>query len=96
MTIGVTAKPLPNTTITVNHESYSLGTNASSLMWGFNSNALRWAAAGKPTIEFRNPGVTWLHLRGGRGIRGHKGDGENQKRDDHLASPERAQSISPG
>jgi hypothetical protein len=59
MTIGLTARPLPGTTVTLNHENYSLGTNASSLMWGFNGSALRWAAAGKPTIQFRNPGATW-------------------------------------
>ncbi|MEO6245006.1 MAG: TonB-dependent receptor plug domain-containing protein [Opitutaceae bacterium] len=63
VTLGVTAQPYENTKLTLNHESYSLGTNASSQMWGFNSGALRWAAAGKPTIEFLPNGQTWTATR---------------------------------
>ena len=63
LTLSVAARPLPNTKLTLNHENYSLGTNASSLMWGFDGNALRWAAAGKPTIEFLPAGQTWTATR---------------------------------
>ena len=59
MTLGLTAKPYANTKITLNHENYSLGTNAASLLWGFDSAALRWAAAGKPTVEFLPAGSAW-------------------------------------
>lgn len=52
ITLSVAAKPWTNTKLTLNHESYSLGTNAASLTWGFDSSALRWAAAGKPAITF--------------------------------------------
>jgi hypothetical protein len=63
MTLSVTAKPFPNTVLTVNHESYSLHSNASSLMWGFNGSALRWLAAGKPTVEFLPAGQSWTAAR---------------------------------
>ena len=63
ITLGLTAKPFARTTITVNHESYSLHTNASSLMWGFNGNVLRWLAAGKPTVNFVSGGLTWATNR---------------------------------
>lgn len=59
MTLGLTAKPYANTKIMLNHENYSLGTNAASLLWGFDSAALRWAAAGKPTVEFLSAGSAW-------------------------------------
>lgn len=52
LTVSVTARPWANTKFTLNHESYTLGTNAASLTWGFDGAALRWAAAGKPTINF--------------------------------------------
>lgn len=52
LTVSVTAKPWANTKFTLNHENYSLGTNAASLTWGFDGAALRWAAAGKPVINF--------------------------------------------
>ncbi len=63
VTIGFTARPFANTTITANHENYSLHTNASSLMWGFNGNVLRWVAAGKPTVNFVSGGLTWTANR---------------------------------
>jgi hypothetical protein len=59
----VSARPWANTKLTLNHESYSLGTNASSLVWGFDGSALRWAAAGKPTIDFVPAGQTWTATR---------------------------------
>jgi hypothetical protein len=63
LTLSVTAKPWANTKLTVNHESYSLGVNASSLVWGFDGSALRWAAAGKPTVDFLPAGLTWTATR---------------------------------
>ena len=63
LTLSVTAKPLPNTKLTFNHENYSLGTNASSLVWGFDGSVLRWAASGKPTIEFLPAGQQWTATR---------------------------------
>ena len=63
LTVSVSAKPWANTKLTLNHESYSLGTNASSLVWGFDGSALRWAAAGKPTIDFVPAGQTWTATR---------------------------------
>jgi len=63
LTVSVTAKPWASTKLTLNHENYSLGTNASSLMWGFDGSALRWAAAGKPTVEFLPAGQTWTTTR---------------------------------
>ena len=63
LTLSLTAKPLPNTRITLNHESYSLHINASSLMWGFNGNAVRWVAAGRPTVNFLSAGQTWTATR---------------------------------
>jgi len=62
-TVSVVAKPFANTKLTLNHESYSIHTNAASLMWGFNSSALRWAAAGKPTVEFLPAGQQWTATR---------------------------------
>lgn len=63
LTLSISAKPWANTKLTLNHESYSLGTNASSLVWGFDGGALRWAAAGKPTIDFTPAGQTWTDTR---------------------------------
>ena len=63
LTLSVSAKPWAKTKLTLNHESYSLGTNASSLVWGFDGSVLRWAAAGKPTIQFLPAGQTWTTTR---------------------------------
>ncbi len=63
LTVSISAKPWADTKLTLNHENYSLGTNASSLMWGFDGSALRWAAAGKPTIEFLPAGQQWTATR---------------------------------
>jgi iron complex outermembrane receptor protein len=63
LTLSVSAKPWVNTKLTLNHENYSLGTNTSSLVWGFDGSALRWAAAGKPTVEFMPAGQTWTATR---------------------------------
>lgn len=52
LTASITAKPWANTKFTLNHESYSLGSNFASLTWGFDGAALRWAAAGKPALNF--------------------------------------------
>ncbi|MEY4689372.1 MAG: hypothetical protein RIR76_3395 [Verrucomicrobiota bacterium] len=63
MTVSLAAKPFSGTTITLNHENYTVHTNASSLMWGFNGNALRWAAQGKPTVQFVPAGLQWTATR---------------------------------
>ncbi len=63
LTVSVTARPWADTKLTFNHESYSLGVNASSLVWGFDASVLRWAAAGKPTVEFLPAGLTWTATR---------------------------------
>ncbi len=63
MTVSVTAQPWANTRVTLNHESYTVHTNASSLMWGFNSGMLRWLAAGKPAVDFVPAGLTYTATR---------------------------------
>lgn len=63
VTLGIVAKPFANTTVTINHENYNLGINTSSLVWGFNSNALQWVARGRPTINFVPAGQTWTATR---------------------------------
>jgi hypothetical protein len=63
LTLSLTARPYENTRLTLNHESYSLGTNAASLMWGFDGNALLWAAKGKPKVDFVPAGQTWTATR---------------------------------
>ncbi len=72
VTLNVTAKPWTTTKLMLNHESYSLGTNASSLMWGFDGNALRWASAGKPTVDFLPAGQTWTATRAYVDARGNR------------------------
>jgi hypothetical protein len=63
LTLGITAKPFAHTTVTINHENYNLGINTSSLVWGFNSNALQWVLRGRPTINFVPAGQTWTTTR---------------------------------
>lgn len=72
LTLSVAARPWAHTKLTLNHESYSLGTNASSLVWGFNGAALRWAAAGRPTVEFLPAGQTWTATRAYVDARGNR------------------------
>jgi len=63
MTLSLTAKPLPNTKITVNHESYTVNNNVGSLRTFFDSSVIRWLASGKPTIEFLPAGQAWTTAR---------------------------------
>lgn len=71
-TIGLVARPLTGTSVTLNHENYSLHTNTSSLMWGFNGAALRWMAAGRPTVEFLPAGQQWTASRAYLDARGNR------------------------
>jgi len=52
LTFGVTAQPFRNTTITANHESYSIKRNVAPLVWAFDGGAMQWLAKGKPTVNF--------------------------------------------
>ena len=63
MTLGLSYKPFPNTTVTVNHENYTLHTNYASLMQGFDGPMLRWIQAGKPLVNFVSAGQTWSTTR---------------------------------
>ena len=71
-TLGIVARPLAGTNITLSHENYSLHTNASSLMWGFNGGALRWMAAGRPTVQFLPAGQQWTATRAYVDARGNR------------------------
>lgn len=62
-TISLVARPFANTKVTLNHENYSIHSNVASLMWGFDSAALRWAAAGRPTVDFLPAGQQWTATR---------------------------------
>jgi len=59
LTLGVTAKPLANTKITVNHESYSNHRNVVPLAWAFDGGVLQWLANGRPTVDFLPQGLAW-------------------------------------
>lgn len=59
VTLGITAKPFANTTVTVNHENYTVNVNTSTLVWGFDGAALRWAQAGRPAVNFVPNGQAW-------------------------------------
>jgi hypothetical protein len=63
LTLGLTARPFARTTVTINHENYNLAINTSSLVWGFNGNALQWVARGRPVINFVPNGQTWTTTR---------------------------------
>lgn len=71
-TVGVVARPFSGTTLTLNHENYSLHSNVSSLMWGFNGAALRWMAAGRPTVQFLPAGQQWTATRAYLDARGDR------------------------
>ncbi len=59
LTFGVTAQPFRNTTITANHESYSINRNVAPLVWAFDGGALQWLAKGRPTVNFQPRGLAW-------------------------------------
>lgn len=63
MTLGVTARPFPNTTITLNHENYTIHSNLASLTWGFDAAAIQWVAAGRPSVQFLPAGQQWTATR---------------------------------
>lgn len=63
LTLGVTYKPFANTTVTVNHESYNIHRNVSPLIVPWDGALLRWAAAGKPTVNFLSSGQSWTTTR---------------------------------
>ena len=58
-TVSVTYKPLANTTIRVNHESYDVHRNIAPLNYAFDHGILRWEAAGRPTIDFVPTAANW-------------------------------------
>jgi iron complex outermembrane receptor protein len=59
LTLGVTARPLAHTTITINHENYSSHRNIVPLAWAFDSGVLQWLANGRPTVDFVSQGQSW-------------------------------------
>lgn len=59
LTLGVTARPFPNTTVTVNHENYSNHRNIVPLAWAFDSGVLQWRANGRATVDFLPQGLSW-------------------------------------
>lgn len=63
ITLGATSKPFANTTVTVNHESYNIHRNVAPLVIPWDGAVLRWAAAGKPKVDFVSGGQTWTATR---------------------------------
>jgi hypothetical protein len=59
LTFGVTARPFRHTTITANHEQYSVNRNVAPLVWSFDAGVLQWQARGAPTVTFPANGVAW-------------------------------------
>lgn len=59
VTVGVRYQPFKNTEIIVNHEEYRTGFNQAPLLPPFDLGALRWAASGRPTVEFVSGGTAW-------------------------------------
>ena len=59
LTLGVTARPLAHTKITVNHENYSNHRNIVPLAWAFDSGVIQWLANGRPTVDFVPQGIAW-------------------------------------
>jgi len=59
LTFGVTARPFRHTTLTANHEQYSLNRNLAPLVWSFDAGVLQWQARGSPTVLFPANGVAW-------------------------------------
>jgi hypothetical protein len=58
-TVSLTYKPLKNTTVRVNHESYDVHRNIAPLNYAFDAGILRWEAAGRPTIDFVPTASNW-------------------------------------
>ena len=50
-TLGVTYRPLRDTTVTANFESYRFGNNYVPTQWVFDGGVLRWTQAGRPTAQ---------------------------------------------
>jgi hypothetical protein len=59
VTLGATYKPLRHTSITANHEHYSINRNNSPLMWAFDGGVMQWLAKGEPTVNFQSQGLAW-------------------------------------
>jgi hypothetical protein len=59
LTAGLTARPFAHTTITANHEHYSIDRNVAPLVWGFDGGMLQWLAKGRPTVNFPANGLAW-------------------------------------
>jgi len=62
-TIGITYKPFENTILRLNHENYDIHRNIAPLKYHFDAGLLRWAAAGKPTVDFIHTSVPWNSTR---------------------------------
>jgi outer membrane receptor protein involved in Fe transport len=59
ITLGLRWNPFKNTAIVMNHEEYKTGLNQSPLVMPFDTGALRWAASGRPTVNFVSEGRAW-------------------------------------
>jgi hypothetical protein len=62
-TIGLTYKPFENTILRLNHESYDIHRNIAPMKYTFDAGLLRWAAAGKPTVDFVHTNEPWNGTR---------------------------------
>ncbi len=62
-TVSLTFKPWENTTFRVNHESYDIHRNIAPMKYTFDAGLMRWAEAGKPTVDFVHSAVPWNGTR---------------------------------
>ncbi len=62
-TISMTYNPWENTTFRLNHEGYDIHRNIAPLKYTFDAGLMRWAAAGKPTVDFVHSNVAWNGTR---------------------------------
>ena len=57
VTVGVTARPLPGTRLSVNREDYRVDRNIVPLTWAYDNGAMQWIAKGRPTVDFSPTGA---------------------------------------
>ncbi|MBM3843432.1 MAG: hypothetical protein FJ397_09265 [Verrucomicrobia bacterium] len=57
VTLGVTARPLPDTRLSVNREDYRVDRNIVPLTWAYDNGAMQWIAKGRPTVDFSPTGA---------------------------------------
>lgn len=57
VTLGMTARPLPGTRISLNREDYRVDRNIVPLTWAYDNGAMQWIAKGRPTVDFSPAGA---------------------------------------